>query len=374
MYPNQTSLYIIATACDNNKECLMNEDEEDCKNSSFTTPILVSSLLGILGIFVAMKISHVRESRSKKEERVEAEDEEGLYKDLIEKLKENPSDKDNNDGLNRYFLYILSTKETEWTREFFIEFYDLLATALNYQQAELFCYMKRNLHQTVTKAIVEHKFRGVITKINTCLEKNLCSPSPLVSFNDTVTATPRFRMFLSTVGALMGVIGHFTDIVKDLILCISLLIVSGGFFAIRDFPTNFSTAVVLSWMGTIFVPILLSSVHLALTDPFIVFNSARLRASRWGRVLAALGCLVLSPLNTVMLKTRLHLKEEEAINAARILGDDTLDVYKECDEIEEKLLEYLHHEIGGHLSKIHLQLDPDGSFIFSPYSNVFFIF
>ena len=83
---------------------------------------------------------------------------------------------------------------------------------------------------------------------------------------------------------------------------------------------------------------------------------------------------MLSPLNTVVLKTRLHLKKEEAINAARILADNTLDLYKECDEIEEKLLEYLHHEIGGHLSKIHLQLDPDGSFIFSPYSNVFFIF
>ncbi len=107
-----------------------------------------------------------------------------------------------------------------------------------------------------------------------------------------------------------------------------------------------SAAVVLSWMGTIIVPIFLSSVHLALTDPFLVFNSARLRAMRWGRVLAALACLVLSPLNTVVLKTRLHLKEEEAINSARIMGFDTLDLYRECDEIEEKLLEYLKHEIG----------------------------
>ena len=304
-------------------------------------------MLGILGIFVALKISHIRESRSQKEERkeAEAEDKEGLYKALIEKLKENPSDRDNNQELNRYLLHILSTKETEWTREFFIEFYDLLATALNYQLAEIFCFMKQNLHQTVTKAIVEHKFRGLITKTNICIEEKLCYPSPF-----KVTLTAGFGMFLSTVGALVSVIGHFADIVKDTILCISLLIVSGGFAAIKDFPTNFSTAVVLSWMGTIIVPIFLSSVHLALTDPFLVFNSARLRAMRWGRVMAALGCLVLSPLNTVVLKTRLHLKEEEAVASARIQGDNTLDLYKECDEIKKKLLEYLQHEIGKQLN------------------------
>ena len=55
---------------------------------------------------------------------------------------------------------------------------------------------------------------------------------------------------------------------------------------------------------------------------------------------------MLSPLNTVVLKTRLHLKEEEALHAARILADNTLDLYKECDEIEAKLLEYLQQEIG----------------------------
>ena len=139
MYPNQTSLYIIATACDNINECLNNEDEEDCGSSSFTTPILISSLLGIIGIFIALtadyecyfsigviafKISHIREFFSKKEENIEAV--EVLYKILIEKLKENHTDKDNNNNLNRYLLHILNTKKTELTRKIYIEFYDNL--------------------------------------------------------------------------------------------------------------------------------------------------------------------------------------------------------------------------------------------------------
>ena len=42
-------------------------------------------------------------------------------------------------------------------------------------------------------------------------------------------------------------------------------------------------------MGTIIVPILVSSLNLALTQPFLVFTSTRLRAMRGGRVVAALG-------------------------------------------------------------------------------------
>ena len=99
-------------------------------------------------------------------------------------------------------------------------------------------------------------------------------------------------------------------------------------------------------MGTIIVPIFLSSVHLALTDPFLVFNSARLRAMRWGRALAMLGCLVLSPLNTVVLITRLHIVKQYAINSARHQGDDILELFKECNVIEATLAHYLQQKIG----------------------------
>ena len=345
MYPNHSSLYIIATACDNIHECLNNEDEENCENSSFTKPILISSLVGILGIFFALNLSEIREFCSKKEDIKEAA--EGYYKDLIEKLKENPTDKNNNEDLNKYFLHILSTKNTAYQRMFCIEFYDILATVLNYQIAEVFYYMKLNLHQTVTKAIVEHKFRGLVTKTNTFLEKKLCcTRSPLIRFDDLVTTTPGLRRSLSTVGALVSILTHFADIVKDLTLCFSLLIISGGLSAIKDFPTNFSSAVVLTSMGTIIFPIILSSAHLALTSPFLVFNSARLKASKWGHVIAGLGCLLLSPLNMVVLKTRLNIKEEEALQSAIGLGDDTLALYEECDIIEANILKYLQHEIG----------------------------
>ena len=60
----------------------------------------------------------------------------------------------------------------------------------------------------------------------------------------------------------------------------------------------------------------------------------------------SVGCLVLSPLNTVVLKTRHEMKMQEAITSAINQGDNMLDLYRECDVIEEKLLEYLQHETG----------------------------
>ena len=99
-------------------------------------------------------------------------------------------------------------------------------------------------------------------------------------------------------------------------------------------------------LGLSWAPILLSSAHLALTSPFLVFNSARLRASRWGRVLAGLGCLLLSPLNTVVLKTRHEMKQQEAIEAARGRGDNTMALFKEEEEINTKVKEFIQHELG----------------------------
>ena len=51
-------------------------------------------------------------------------------------------------------------------------------------------------------------------------------------------------------------------------------------------------------------------------------------------------------MNTVVLKTRHEMVKQEAINSARLMSDDTLDLYQECDVIEEKLIEYIQHELG----------------------------
>ena len=214
------------------------------------------------------------------------------------------------------------------SKVFLIEFYTALETALENKEEEVFCYLKKNIHPKVIKDVIEHKFRGLVTKINDFIGEHIRSPSPFIEFQDKVTSTPSLRMTLSTLGALFSLLSHFADIVKDASLAVSLLVIAGGPAAIVEFPQNFSSAIIISWMVTIFIPIMISSLNLAITQPFLVFP--RLRATRGGRALAALGCLVLSPLNTVILKTRLEMTQQRAIEAARVLGADTLDLYNQC--------------------------------------------
>ena len=343
-YPN---IYTIATACNKITECVNGTDEEFCNNDASTTSILVGLMFGVLGLFIGLKIPHLIEyhKKTKEQENKRNTNEESLFDEIIQKMKENPYDKLNNRKINTYLLYILNSKETAIIKEIYIQFYDCLSAVFLNNEAEIFFYLKANMHPEVTKDIVEHKFRGLKTKIIYFIEK-IIGRNKITKLLDKITTTPSLRMSLSALRALVSMMVHFLDIVKDVTLAGSLLVITGGLTAITEFPTNFGSAVVLCWMGTIIVPILASSLNLALTQPFLVFTSTRLRAMRGGRMVAALGCLLLSPLNTVVLKTNLEITEQRAIEAARDQSDSTCNLLQDCEVIEEKLLEYLQIELG----------------------------
>ena len=103
-----------------------------------THPILKKLLYGQQNQSIEEEEEEVDDDACKKEE--ENRNADVCYGDLLKKLTENPRDENNNKDLNRYLLYILSTKKTELTRKIFIEFYDNLATVFNYEVAEVFCY------------------------------------------------------------------------------------------------------------------------------------------------------------------------------------------------------------------------------------------
>ena len=342
MYPY---IFTITTACNGIPECLNGLDEDNCSTDSVTTPILVGAIILVLGLFFGLKIlyyidyiEYINKNKNG------ARQEKYQFKELIQRLRKNTGDQENNKKNNTFLLHILHTKETKFSKVVLIKFYDILETAFENKEEEVFCYLKRNMQLDVTKAFMTHKSQGLMMKINDFIEKHIRSPSPFIEFQDKVTSTPSLRMKLSTLGTLLSLPSPFADIVKDASLAVSLLVITGGPDAIAEFPTNFSSAIVISWMVTIIIPIIISSLNLALTQPFLVFPG--LRATRGGRALAALGCLVLSPLNTVILKTRLEMTQERAIEAARVLGADTLDLYNQCNVLEAKVQEYLQIEIG----------------------------
>ena len=268
-----------------------------------------------------------------------------LFDQLIQKLRENPENITSSQNLNIFLLHVKNTKKTSVVKKTYAEFYDRLVEIFEHDSAMIFAFLKAHINPAVTADVVEQRYRGLKTKIINFTEAKVIRYKLITWFTNKVTAIPSLRLTLSSLTCIVGILSHILDTVKDTLLALTILHIV-GISGMVEFPTNFSTAIVLILMWTIIVPIGVSSAHLAFTDPFLVFDSARLMASKWGRVLASLGCLVLSPLNTVVLKTRHEMKTQEAINSARLLNDDTLDLYKECDVIEDKLIEYIQHELG----------------------------
>ena len=159
MYPQIST---IATACDGIIECFEGTTD-NCDTDSITTPILVGAIILILLLYFGLKTITWTSTKTKiKLRKTKSQFDE----ELIQQLRENPGDQENNRKINLYLLHILDTNETEFRKVFLIKFYDVLETALENKGEEVFCYLKRNIHPDVTKDIVEHKFRGLVTKVN----------------------------------------------------------------------------------------------------------------------------------------------------------------------------------------------------------------
>ena len=344
VYP---AVYTIATACNSVEECFGGLDEISCGEDSITTPFLVSAMASAVVLFVCLKIPQIIDwyyTKQNKSTEQKCSDE-SYFENILEKWKYGSEDIATNRRLNSSLLHICNTRETTVVRELFTKFYDVMAEKFENDERQIFCYLKVNINHSVASKVVDAKFVGLQWKIIDLFEEST-GKKWLSSAIDIVTKYPSVRLALSTLSTLLSILSHFIDIVKDSLLAFSLLVITGGPQAIADFPTNFSSAVVLCWVGTIIVPILVSSISLAFTSPFLVFSSSSLRAMKGGRVVAALGCLLLSPFNTVVLKTNLEITQQQVIEAARDQEEYMLDLFKEQEKNEKHLQEYLQTELG----------------------------
>ena len=343
VYPN---IYTIATACNNIPECLNDEDESLCNIDKYTTWVLVFLASGTLALFISLKLPQVLDFQKKRKNQgrtIIFKD--SHFHDIIRKLRDNPKDKEASRKINIYLLHLLNKKKQEIIKKKFVEFYDNIADVFNMEEAKIFSFLKANIHSSVTADVIEHKFRGLKTKITEYIEKS-AGKRVINDFRDKVTETPTLQISLSSLRAIYSIMTKFLDEAKDIALFVSLLLIMGGPEAIINFPTNFSSGIVLCWLVTIVLPVVARSLYLALYAPFLVFTSQRLMNMKGGKLMARLGCLFFFPLNTVILQTNLEMAQHRATEAARDQSEHTLELYTECQEMESCLNEYLQISLG----------------------------
>ena len=349
VYPN---MFTIATACNNIPECLNDEDESLCDIDKHTTWVLIFLANGTFALFISLKLPQVLDFRKKRKNQGKTTIfKDSHFHDIIRKLKDNPKDKGASRKINIFLLHILNTKKQAIIKKTFVEFYDNIADVFYMEEAKIFCFLKANIHSLVTADVVEHKFRGLKTKIIDFIEDTV-GKRIINDFRDKITETPSLRMSLSSLVAIYHLMSNFLDVAKDIALFFSLLFIMGGPEAVKEFPTNFSSDIVLCWLATIILPVFASSLYLALYAPFLVFTSKKLKDMRGGKLMARFGCLTFFLLNTVILETNLEMAEHRATEAARDKSEQTLELYTECQEMESCLNEYLQISLGSDVYKL----------------------
>merc|ERR1712155_170701 len=152
--------------------------------------------------------------------------------------------------------------------EQFKMFYDLESRVHKENQQEMFQCLHKNVDPKIVGKILDAKFGTVmetfIHKIEVGLQWKL-----ITEFRDRVKREEWLWTLLYTIRKSLSILFTYIDMFKDSSLGFSILITAGGFSGIMNFPTNFSSVVVISIFCSIVAPLLISSLHLSIYNPFI---------------------------------------------------------------------------------------------------------
>ena len=123
-----------------------------------------------------------------------------------------------------------------------------------FNEAKTKCSLKANLEPEACKNVLDDAFPGFTTKIT----KN-------IKVLKKLKKTSKKWMWLTwIIKKIKDILVNYLDIFKDVYLLIIIFVTIGGFRALILFPNKITSVLVYCLWGSIFIPILVSSLVLAL--------------------------------------------------------------------------------------------------------------
>ena len=128
----------------------------------------------------------------------------------------------------------------------------------------------------------------------------------------------------------------------------SLLSSVGGYHSIINFPTNFSSVIILTSFALIIIPLMLSTVHLAVTNPFLIFTAEKKKRGTVRRSLMTIVCIILSVLNPILILNTMEKSKNEAELEAKKNCDEKKikSKFQKVKEVKNQYVEHLNIELG----------------------------
>ena len=347
IYP---SMDIISSPCDGIVECHDFSDEIYCSDNSISHILIVVSILGVITLYFGLHYRYQiiftlwgsKESRIMKKKEVTQK--KTSKEEIFEEFKNNHHHLHTVKKVQNFLLYIIYSQKKDNKNNILKEFYDHLNIIKKKDEAEVYIYLKQNFHPVVITAIDKSKFPGLAGKLIDFIEET--SNNKFISkLQDKFTINDNFRKCKSAVQTICKLLSNQVDQIKDLTLTITLLSIMGGLEAIYYFPTKFPALIVLSYAGTIIVPMLLSILHVALNDPYLIFLFMKKTAAKLNRILMIILCIVLSFFNYAFLIFNFEETQEKAITKAKKMVDDD-DLFAKCELLKREQIQFVKIDLG----------------------------
>ena len=123
------------------------------------------------------------------------------------------------------------------------------------------------------------------------------------------------------------------DIIKDIGLTIFTLLLYGGPNALFDLPNSYGAAIIISMFALIFIPLIISSLHLTINNLEIFQSEKYLRLQKMKRFLITASLFLFSPFLPVILQNYFLEKAVEAAGMARNYNIKAVEKKNECQKI-----------------------------------------
>ena len=193
--------------------------------------------------------------------------------------------------------------------------------------------------------MVDVKYPGITDKISSFVET--VARGPIVTMTkDYINRSEKVKQFLENFFTIVKMELKFLDIIKDLGLSFLMLGLIGGPKAIMDLPNNFGSVIVMVMFASIFIPMLCSSLHLAVNNfnMFLPENSSK--NSKIRRCLKTAILFLVSPIVPVFLETHYLKCSEEARKLAQEYNIKAIQKKQECRKIKRQLISFHRIELG----------------------------
>ena len=221
-------------------------------------------------------------------------------------------------------------------------FYQLEQEFHSCMESEIHLCLHKKLDPKVVENILDSGEPGCTAG---CIKgfENLVRRRLITRLQNKIAKSSLIKELIGTTIGIVKVVAKFIDLIKDLALSIIMLQAAGGFQSIWDFPTNFSSIIIITMFSSILIPLFLSTLHLIVNRRKIIdeeyFSTTR-------KYVTILLCFITSFLNPIILDAYYHELKEDVRKLTQNHDIRAMPILRKCRTIKNQIVTFHKTELG----------------------------